>query len=92
MVFLEKKNLLENTYILITGDHGEEFNETKNNKIKVHESQDFPISIGLFYTAFTQFLGFPYYGDEYKVMGLTAYGKYDRELELLFNDVGILIL
>tara|TARA_Y100000816_G_C26090924_1_gene576511 strand:- start:495 stop:2234 length:1740 start_codon:yes stop_codon:yes gene_type:complete len=45
------------------------------NKIEVIESQDFPISIGLFYTAFTQFLGFPYYGDEYKVMGLSPYGS-----------------
>jgi carbamoyltransferase len=29
----------------------------------------------LFYTAFTQFLGFPKYGDEYKMMGLSAYGE-----------------
>ena len=35
----------------------------------------FPHSLGLFYLAFTQFLGFPKYGDEYKVMGLSAYGK-----------------
>ncbi len=47
----------------------------KNNKIEVIESQDFPVSIGIFYTAFTQFLGFPFYGDEYKVMGLSPYGE-----------------
>ena len=46
----------------------------KGNKIQVLESQDFPISVGLLYTAFTQYLGFPYYGDEYKVMGLSPYG------------------
>ena len=45
------------------------------NKIEVLESQDFPVSLGLFYTSFTQFLGFPYYGDEYKVMGLSPYGS-----------------
>ncbi len=45
------------------------------NQIEVLASQDFPVSIGLFYTAFTQFLGFPYYGDEYKVMGLSPYGQ-----------------
>lgn len=45
------------------------------NKIRVIESQDFPVSLGIFYSAFTQFLGFPYYGDEYKVMGLSPYGK-----------------
>lgn len=35
----------------------------------------FPHSLGVFYEALTQFLGFPNYGDEYKVMGLAAYGK-----------------
>jgi carbamoyltransferase len=34
----------------------------------------FPHSLGILYTAVTQFLGFPKYGDEYKVMGLAAYG------------------
>ncbi|MDA9863797.1 hypothetical protein N9C70_01875 [Flavobacteriales bacterium] len=42
--------------------------------IEVLESEDFPASVGLFYTAFTQYLGFPHYGDEYKVMGLAPYG------------------
>ncbi|HYC45734.1 MAG TPA: carbamoyltransferase N-terminal domain-containing protein, partial [Burkholderiales bacterium] len=35
----------------------------------------FPHSLGIFYQALTQYLGFPHYGDEYKVMGLAAYGK-----------------
>jgi len=35
----------------------------------------FPHSLGLMYLAFTQYLGFPKYGDEYKVMGLAAYGR-----------------
>ncbi|WP_296705901.1 carbamoyltransferase C-terminal domain-containing protein [Algoriphagus sp.] len=47
----------------------------KGNQIEVLESQDFPVSIGLVYSAFTQFLGFPHYGDEYKVMGLSPYGS-----------------
>lgn len=47
----------------------------KDNQITVLDSVDFPVSAGLFYTAFTQFLGFPHYGDEYKVMGLAPYGK-----------------
>ncbi|MEB3255080.1 MAG: carbamoyltransferase C-terminal domain-containing protein [Synechococcaceae cyanobacterium] len=34
----------------------------------------FPHSLGAFYTAITQYLGFPNYGDEYKVMGLAPYG------------------
>jgi carbamoyltransferase len=34
----------------------------------------FPHSLGIFYQAMTQYLGFPQYGDEYKLMGLAAYG------------------
>jgi len=47
----------------------------KGNQIEVIDSVDFPASAGLFYTAFTQYLGFPHYGDEYKVMGLAPYGN-----------------
>jgi carbamoyltransferase len=35
----------------------------------------FPHSLGLLYLAITQFLGFPKYGDEFKVMGLAPYGE-----------------
>ena len=35
----------------------------------------FPHSLGVFYQAMTQFIGFSYYGDEYKVMGLAPYGE-----------------
>src|SRR4051794_3614466 len=34
----------------------------------------FPHSLGIFYTAFSQWLGFPDYGDEGKAMGLAPYG------------------
>lgn len=47
----------------------------KGNHIEVLQSVDFPHSIGIFYTAFTQLLGFPHYGDEYKVMGMAPYGE-----------------
>lgn len=65
----------------------------KGNKITVLDSVDFPHSVGLFYTAFTQLLGFPHYGDEYKVMGLAPYGKPEyvdklREV-LLFGSDGL---
>ena len=46
----------------------------KGTDIEVLDCLDFPASVGLFYTAFTQYLGFPHYGDEYKVMGLAPYG------------------
>lgn len=47
----------------------------KNNNIEVFDSVIYPHSIGAFYNAITQFLGFPSYGDEYKVMGLAPYGQ-----------------
>jgi carbamoyltransferase len=42
----------------------------------------FPHSLGLLYLAITQYLGFPKYGDEYKVMGLAPYGKPDLVEEI----------
>ena len=42
--------------------------------IDVEDRVYFPHSLGIFYQALTQFLGFPEYGDEYKVMGLAPYG------------------
>lgn len=45
------------------------------NGIKIIKSSDYPDSLGIVYSAITQFLGFPYYGDEYKLMGLSPYGK-----------------
>jgi carbamoyltransferase len=35
----------------------------------------YPHSLGFLYTAVTMYLGFPHYGDEYKVMGLAPYGE-----------------
>lgn len=46
-----------------------------DNNVEVLSSVHFPHSAGIFYTAFTQFLGFQKYGDEYKVMGLAPYGN-----------------
>ena len=47
----------------------------ENNNIDIDNKVYFPHSLGIFYQAMTQFLGFPYYGDEYKVMGMAAYGE-----------------
>jgi carbamoyltransferase len=47
----------------------------KGTEITVDERVYFPHSLGIFYQALTQYLGFPNYGDEYKVMGLAPYGK-----------------
>ncbi|HXN25430.1 MAG TPA: carbamoyltransferase [Candidatus Dormibacteraeota bacterium] len=47
----------------------------RGNRIGVMGSIAFPHSLGLYYTAVTQYLGFLKFGDEYKVMGLGAYGQ-----------------
>jgi len=47
----------------------------EKNQIKINKKIYFPHSLGIFYQAITQFLGFKNYGDEYKIMGLAPYGK-----------------
>jgi len=47
----------------------------EGNRLDVRDRVFFPHSLGLFYLSLTQFLGFPKYGDEYKVMGLSSYGE-----------------
>jgi carbamoyltransferase len=47
----------------------------RGSEIGIHGRVFFPHSLGVFYQAVTQYLGFPYYGDEYKVMGLAPYGR-----------------
>jgi len=47
----------------------------EGNKMKILDAVGYPHSLGFVYTAITQYLGFWKYGDEYKVMGLSAFGK-----------------
>ncbi|CAK0772074.1 carbamoyltransferase [Gammaproteobacteria bacterium] len=47
----------------------------RGDHIDIKDRVLFPHSLGIFYQALTQFIGFPNYGDEYKVMGLAPYGK-----------------
>ncbi|MGO8868542.1 MAG: carbamoyltransferase [Alphaproteobacteria bacterium] len=63
----------------------------RENRLSVEGRVRFPHSLGIFYEAMTQYLGFPYYGDEYKVMGLAPYGEPRftgemRKLVLLQDD------
>lgn len=60
-----------------------------DNRIKTADCIYFPHSLGLFYLAITQYLGFPNYGDEYKVMGLAPYGR-PTEMEKLRRLVRLL--
>jgi carbamoyltransferase len=51
------------------------FGAGQGSDVKIDNRVYFPHSLGIFYSALTQFLGFPRYGDEYKVMGLAPYGE-----------------
>src|SRR6266851_5689578 len=55
------------------------------NRMSIDGAVAFPHSLGLFYSAVTQYLGFLKFGDEYKVMGLAAYGR-PEQLEA-FRDI-----
>jgi carbamoyltransferase len=55
------------------------------SRMEIADAIAFPHSLGLYYTAVTQYLGFLKFGDEYKVMGLAAYGEPER-LEA-FRDI-----
>jgi len=60
----------------------------KNNSIKITNDIRWPHSLGLFYSAFTYFLGFKVNEGEYKLMGLSAYGTpkyYDLILDNLID-------
>jgi carbamoyltransferase len=60
----------------------------KGNSFSVLDRVLFPHSLGLFYMSVTQWLGFPKYGDEGKVMGLAPYGtpRYTDELQRLVDS------
>ena len=51
------------------------FGIAQNNKIQLTNDIRWPHSLGLFYSAFTYFLGFKVNEGEYKLMGLSSYGK-----------------
>jgi carbamoyltransferase len=57
------------------------------NSFRVLDRVLFPHSLGIFYAALTQWLGFPHYGDEGKVMGLAPYGDAEKHLKAMRDIV-----
>jgi carbamoyltransferase len=47
----------------------------EGNRIEILDKVTLPHSLGFFYTALCQFIGFDEFGEEYKVMGLAPYGE-----------------
>ena len=69
--------------------------DCRNQKIKVLKKVLFPNSIGVFYESMTQLAGFKKYGEEYKLMGLSAFGNpifYDFLKENCFKNNDLLRL
>lgn len=62
--------------------------KAKGNRISLLQEIRFPHSLGLFYSTFTQFLGYEVNEGEYKVMGLAPYGKprFIKKVEKLINQ------
>jgi carbamoyltransferase len=61
--------------------------KSNGHRIEILERLVFPHSVGFFYTAITQYLGFPHFGDEFKVMGLSSFGtpRYLAEMRNLIR-------
>ncbi len=53
----------------------------QDNKIEIIKEIPYPNSLGVFYAAFTEYLGFTPNSDEWKLMGASAYGNHE-----VFND------
>ncbi len=79
----------ENAAVLTTDAFGEKqsitFSEGKGNKLDLVWSQEFPHSLGSFYSVFTEYLGFVPSSEEWKLMGASSYGDaenfYDKLLQ-----------
>ena len=65
--------------------------DRKNNRIEKIWSQELPFSLGLFYSAICNFLGFKVNEGEYKMMGLSAYGEpiYTQQLQEIINFTSV---
>jgi carbamoyltransferase len=64
----------------------------RGNQMQIAGAIAFPHSLGMYYTAVSQYLGFRKFGDEYKVMGLAAYGEpayLDEFRRIVRTDGGI---
>jgi len=89
-----EESKLEDALVLSTDAWGETkctvIYEFKKNKLKTLNKVYFPNSIGCFYGAITNFLGFKPLHDEWKVMGMAAYGNHNNVNKNFFDIVKLL--
>ena len=62
------------------------FGKANNTKIEITNDIRWPHSLGLFYSAFTYFLGFKVNEGEYKLMGLSSFGE-PKYYDLIMNNL-----
>ena len=63
----------------------------KGEKVKQVYSKNYPFSFGLFYSAFTEYIGLKPNEEEYIMMGMAAYGDpsmYFSKIDKLFPSIG----
>ena len=77
----------ESSAIVCMDAHGDgtsmSYGVARGNDLRLDHRQPFPHSLGHFYSAFTQFLGFSPNSDEYKVMGMAAHGDAERYYDIV---------
>lgn len=61
--------------------------QCKGDKLKKVYQQNYPHSLGLFYSALTQAAGFKPNGEEYIFMGAAAYGNTEPLKTFIYNDL-----
>jgi carbamoyltransferase len=75
----------EESLVLVIDGSGEHTTTSwwigKDKKLELLHKVNIPHSLGWFYSAFTEYLGFEAYDGEYKVMGLAAYGEENLEIQ-----------
>lgn len=81
----------ERSLILVIDGSGEEMATSlwmgEGNQVRLLESYELPDSLGYFYAALTEYLGFSVFTGEGKVMGLAPYGKPNAELRAKLDEV-----
>jgi len=62
------------------------FGSAQGTSIKITNDIEWPHSLGMFYSAFTYYLGFKVNEGEYKLMGLSSYGK-PKYYDLIMKEI-----
>jgi carbamoyltransferase len=81
----------EASVLIVDGRGAEEATtlwHAKGNELKLLDEYEYPNSLGVFYAAMTETLGFEPFADEWKVMGLASYGEPTYDVSSLLSVDG----